>query len=289
MGLFFAVIAAILFAVREGFTKQLTKKTNVYLIFWAATLLSSVVFFIGMLIEGMPVVRDVFWLALAANTPLFLVTSLLLIRAVQISPLSLTVPLLSFSPLFMLLTSWLMLGEFPTLWALVGIILIPLGAFLLNVKHLDKGILAPIKAIKSEKGSLYALAVAFIWSITSNSDKIAIQNSSTFFYLFTINLFITIILTLILIKKHGPMFIKEAKKNVSLLTATGIFYGSATAFQMLAIQETLVPYVIAIKRAGLILGGIIIGTIFFKEKDFRYRIIGGLVMTIGVLLILIFN
>lgn len=289
VGFIYAITAALLFAIREGFNKKATQKINVYTIFWATTVIALPFFFIGLIIEGFPVINDLFWLALGANSALFLTTSLLLIRAVQVSPLSLTLPLLSFSPLFMLLTSWIMLGEFPNAGGVVGIVLIPFGAFMLNVKKISKGILAPIKALKSETGSKYALLIAVIWSITSNSDKIAIQNASTFFYLFSINLILAIVLTIIIITKYHGKFIKEAHKSLPLLVSIGVSYSIATSLQMLAIQKTLVPYVISIKRAGLVLGGIIIGTLVFKEKDFRYRIIGGIIMTIGVVLIILFS
>lgn len=288
-GYLLAIGAALIFAVKETANKKLTEKTNVYIILWGTMLISLPFFALGIYFEGMPRIDPVFWLALGANTPLLIAANLLLIRGLQLSPFSLTLPFLSFTPLFMILTSFIMLGEFPNMWGVIGIILIPLGVFLLNSKHLRKGLWAPFHAIRSEKGSMLLIVVSLIWSITGNSDKIAIQNSSTFFYLFMITLMIAIIMTVIVWYKYHGHLKNEIKKTAYLLTIVGVTNTIALALQMIAIQKIIVPYVIAIKRAGLILGGIIIGAVYFKEKDFRYRIIGGLVMTVGVLMILLFH
>ncbi len=289
IGFVLALAAALLFAAREGFTKKATQKFDVITIFWVTTVLSLPVYIIGVLIQGMPPINDVFWLALGANSSLFLVTSLLLIYAVKISPLSLTIPLLSFSPAIMLFTSWIMISEFPSVGGIVGIALIPLGALLLNMNNTSKGFIAPIRALKSEKGSRYVLIVAIIWSITANGDKIAIQNSSPVFYLLAINIVMASVLTIILLYKYKTSFLSKVSRNFLLLTSVSAAYSIGTLFQMFAIERILVPYVIAIKRAGLILGGILIGTLFFKEKNFRYKITGGLIMSVGIIIILLFN
>jgi uncharacterized membrane protein len=54
---------------------------------------------------------------------------------------------------------------------------------------------------------------------------------------------------------------------------------------MIAIQLTLVSYVIAIKRSGMLLS-VLIGVIFFGERGLRQRLAGALLMSLGVALIL---
>jgi len=289
MGFVWAIISAILHAIKEGVKKRLTKTTDILFILWAASVFSLPIFTVGLISEGMPEVTNNFWLAAAAFIPLFLISSLMLIKAEKISPLALTLPFLSLTPILMLLTSWIMINEVPSVWGIIGILLIPLGAFLLNIKHIDHGILAPLKAIGKEKGSLLAIGVAIIWSITANLDKIAINNSSIFFYQFIVSLSMAVFSSILLAIKHKGEFIREIKENIWLFILIGILFGSAIGLQMLAIQKILVSYVIAIKRASMVLGGIIIGGVFFKEKDFKYHLIGGLVMTAGVLLILLFH
>jgi len=287
LGFIYAIICALLFPLSEAVKKRLTQKTNIYIIFWATTCLALPVYIVGTLVEGIPKIDATFWLALSAAAPLFLISSLILIKALQISPLSLTVPFLSFTPVFLILTSWIMLRELPNVYGVAGIILVAIGAFLLNAEKISHGILAPFKAIKTEKGSLYVLIVAAIWSITSNLDKICLQHSSPFFYLLMINLIISVFLTILLWLKYKNGLRDEINSNFKPFLLLGFNVGFATLFQMLAVQRILVSYTIAIKRAGLVLGGIIFGWLFFKEEKIRYRLIGGLVMVIGILLIIL--
>ena len=59
-------------------------------------------------------------------------SSVLFQRAVQISPVSLTVPYLAFTPALLLVTSYFMLGEVPEASGVVGVIVMTAGAYGLN-------------------------------------------------------------------------------------------------------------------------------------------------------------
>jgi drug/metabolite transporter (DMT)-like permease len=55
--------------------------------------------------------------------------------AIRDSALSLTLPYLAFTPVFTVLSAWLLLGEQVTAQGLAGIALVVLGAYGLNIKH----------------------------------------------------------------------------------------------------------------------------------------------------------
>ena len=93
-------------------------------------------------------------------------------KAIKASDLSITVPMLTFSPLFLLITSPLTLGEFPNLFGLFGILFIVAGSYMLNIKQRKEGWLVPFKALLSQNGPKFMLIVAFLWSISANFDKI---------------------------------------------------------------------------------------------------------------------
>ena len=52
----------------------------------------------------------------------------------------------------------------------------------------------------------------------------------------------------------------------------------------MAVTLIEVPYMISVKRTSLLFG-IIFGAIFFGETNIRERLVGGIVMIIGVVLI----
>jgi drug/metabolite transporter (DMT)-like permease len=55
--------------------------------------------------------------------------------AIRDSALSLTLPYLAFTPVFTVLSAWLLLGEQVTAQGLAGIALMMLNAYELNIKH----------------------------------------------------------------------------------------------------------------------------------------------------------
>jgi len=82
---------------------------------------------------------------------------------------------------------------------------------------------------------------------------------------------------------------KEAPKKMLLdkgFLAVGFFTAATLIFQMLAIQLTLVAYVISIKRTSALMV-VVFGAIFFREKGLKHRLAGVLLMLAGVVLITI--
>src|SRR4051812_44784889 len=92
-------------------------------------------------------------------------------RALQISPMSLCIPFLAFTPVFLIPSGWILLGELPSPLKLLGVALIVVGSFVMHRKLFAIGWTAPIRAVIPEKGSRYMLLVSFIFSITNPLDK----------------------------------------------------------------------------------------------------------------------
>jgi drug/metabolite transporter (DMT)-like permease len=201
------------------------------------------------------------------------------------SDLSVTMPMSAFTPFFMLLTSYLMLGEFPGITGCIGVVLIVVGTYFLNISQRKNGLIMPFLALAKEEGPRLMLGAAFIWSITGNLDKIATQNSSPVFFAMAENLVMAALLFPVAWKRIRRQQ-KEIKKEKFHLAAVAIFSALMTVFQMLAISQTLVVYVIAIKRFTILIS-IVLGGLIFKEKNIGERLLGGAIMILGVLLITI--
>ncbi|MDI6806664.1 MAG: DMT family transporter, partial [Candidatus Aenigmarchaeota archaeon] len=228
----------------------------------------------------------VFLYALLIWGALNVITSILYIKAIKISPLSLTIPMLTFTPLFMLLTSPIILGEFPSIAGIIGICLIVFGSYLLNIQEVRKSLLAPFKALIKEKGPVLMLLVAFIWSITANIDKIAVLHSNPFFYAIVGNVFLSLALFPIMFLK-SKQNLKQFPINIKALIPIGLFSALMFIFQLSAIMLTLVVYVIVIKRTSAIFS-IFYGRFIFKEVNIKERLLGTIIMILGVLLISLF-
>ena len=204
---------------------------------------------------------------------------LLYIRALSLSPLSLTTPFLSFTPVFLLFTSPLMLDESPSINGIYGILLIVIGAYILNLSSARHGILDPFRQIFKEKGSYMMLIVAFIYSITSNFGKMGVLYSSPSFFAASYFSLLAVVFFFVVLKKTGirAVFKKE-------LFVIGILSSIMISFHMAAIKLIYVSYMISIKRSSLLFG-IIFGVIFYKEKGFKEKLAAGLIMILGIIII----
>jgi len=194
--------------------------------------------------------------------------------------------MLAFTPVFLLITSPLMLGELPSFSGLTGVLLIVFGTYFLGIRNVSESYLAPFKALVKEKGSLIMLFVAFIFSIGANFVKIGIQHSNSLFFLIVYNAFISGLLLLVILPKSK----KSARGigiNSKVLFTAGLFNALMNLFVMKAMELAIVPYVISVKRTT-ILFSMLYGRFFFKEKRVLERLTGCLVMLLGVLLISLF-
>ncbi len=229
-----------------------------------------------------------FFYILGASCLLLWIVSLLYANALKWGELSSAVPMLCFSPVFLLLTSTLMLGEFPSTIGLIGILLIVAGGYIINKKN-SKSDLAndPQQTKNFNFGKLLMLGVAVIWSITANLDKIGVGKSSP--ELWSVSIFGTLSL-LCSFSCIAAIGFKETyfgiKRNLGRFSLIG-FIGAAGIFtQLLAINLTIVPYVISIKRISTGLC-VIWGALFFKEKSIKEKLLGVFLMLIGVFLIVV--
>lgn len=278
-----AFLTAFFESVKDVFSKKGLQAVDEYIAsfsfkFFALPFLIPLVF-----IFGIPHLGSNYIIALIIDGSLNLVTIILYMRAIKVSDLSITVPLVAFTPLFLLMTSPLILGEYPTPLGVVGVMLIVFGSYLLNIRKVNNGLLGPFNALLKEKGPKLMLLVAFLFSITSNIDKIGVQNSSPIFWAFSINLFVMLAIIPLIFFKSDHDF-SAIKTDFKVLFPIGFFSALTIIFQMIAISLTLVAYVISIKRVSVVFG-VLWGRFFFKEIGIKERLIGALVMVLGVVLI----
>ena len=97
------------------------------------------------------------------------------------SDLSLSMPMLSFTPVFLIGTSYLLLHEVPSAAGVAGICIIVSGSYVLNISAEHEHFLDPVRSMVQNRGSWYMLIVAFLFAASVNYDKIAMLNSDPVF------------------------------------------------------------------------------------------------------------
>ena len=281
--LLFAMLTAISESLKDVISKRSLKNVDEYVVAWSLAGFTLPILIPILWIIDIPPLNAQFWYALLISGSLNVFSWILYIKAIKVSDLSLTVPLITFTPLFILVTSPIIVQEYPSVVDAIGILLIVIGSYTLNLKQRNQGYLAPFKALLAQKGPKLMLGVAFIWSISSNVDKIGVQNSSPTLWAIALFSFVAVGIFPIALYKSRRKF-KQVISYFPVLFPIGIFNSAAILFQMKAINIALVAQVIAVKRMSALIT-VFLGYLVFKEKGIRERATGAAIMILGVILI----
>jgi len=279
-----ALSAAFFTAASDALTKRYLRPLGTFKMA-VGRVLAPVLFLLPFLLfQQWPSLDPTFWKTLAVLLPMETLALVLYMEALRVSPLSLTVPFLAFTPAFMILTGAIILGERLDLKGIAGIFLIVAGSYSLHLKDLRSGFWAPFAAVFREKGSVLMLAVAFLYSVTSVLGKLAIMHSDPFFfagfYFIVHGIFAATVLA-VLFDVYPLQVVRQSPKGVFWV---GIAQTVTVISHMVAISLAPAAYMIAVKRLS-VLFGVLMGCLFFREEDLAGRLFGAGLMVAGVFLI----
>lgn len=218
-------------------------------------------------------------LAVASN----IAANLMFVHALRLAPLSTTVPLLSFTPVFTALLSAAVLHEVPTARPALGIVLVVVGALTLQWG-------APASTGRRYPafgaGQRLMLGVALLWSLVTVADKAAIGHASAALHGVVQTAGVGVVLLGVLAWRG------ELGSLVSLLRHRGLFAGALVAsglalgLQFVAYGLVFVSTVESVKRTVGMLASVINGRVFFGEPLTPAKWAGVALLSIGVVLVL---
>lgn len=234
-------------------------------------------------LSGLP---PAFWAWVLAAMPLEILAMGLYTRAIQDSPLSQTLPYMAFTPVFAILTGWLLLGETVSAGGLAGILLVTAGAWGLNLEHAGwhpRTWLRPFRAMLARRGARLMLMVAAIYAVTAALGKGAVgyMDGAAFGALYFIVLGGCAFLYFALWRPAAARGALAAGK-AAWLVAGLLAFMVVTHFMALAQAGT--AYMIAVKRTS-VLFGILLGAWVFREDRLTQHLGAALMMVAGVALI----
>ena len=233
----------------------------------------------GLLLGPMPT----YLTYLAIEVLLVAGSTLLYFRAIQITPISLCMPYISFTPVFLIVTGKIVNHENTTWEKGVGVMLIFVGSIAMHRLLFSNGWLEPIKAIWRERGCFYMLLVAVATAITNPIDAKLVRMTDAFVQAATFGLGMCLFFTVLLIARKADAG-KVIRAVPFWVVLAGVLEAVALIFQLSSHNYIAVVYTISIKRAGIILV-VFLGWLVFKEKNIGDKLIAASVMLIGVLII----
>ena len=198
------------------------------------------------------------------------------------SPLSLVIPMLSFTPVFAVGSGALLIGEWPTRSQLLGIGLVSLGAAWLALAgggSRGRGLREP--------GVWLMTLVALLWSCTIALDKLALRHADVPAHALGQALLIGTGLLLLLAGRGELRALRAIRPHMTTYAGAVGLQCVATALQLAAVTTVFVGVVEGLKRSiGLALA-LLNGWWWFGEPLTPAKLCATAVMAVGVLLLVV--
>lgn len=281
MWLSFALASAFLLAVRRVYEKELTARFGNFSLAFVLQIFSLPVVFA--LLFFFPLPNDIWHLPLHFWGPLFIIWIVLvplqtyfLYRSLREGELSEVTPVSALLPVFNIGTSFFLIGEVPTLYGLIGIVLTVYATFLLLAD-------TPLGArLSYNRPVLFMIISVACTAVGSTLDKVAIGVSTPAFYSF-VNIWGGTIVFLVLTYLYRQ---QNDLRQIRSLFWTLCFLGIVLALAFIAFTEAfaLAPtsYVLALRSGGFLIAALW-GIVFLDESLSNRKLVALVLFVLGTL------
>jgi drug/metabolite transporter (DMT)-like permease len=192
--------------------------------------------------------------------------------------ISLVSTYLALAPLFLLITSPLITGDPLTNNGVLAVLLVVSGSLIAAYDSKRS------RQQKSLLGIGYAIGSAIFFSLNSCFDRLAVQVASPTLSAAAMTLMAALLLAPFVLRQPQSIAICVEHRTSFLLR--GLFEIGFMVLKLYALQYAQAPHVSALLGISLLLS-IIGGKVLFKEEDFGRRLVAGLLVCAGVVLIVI--
>jgi drug/metabolite transporter (DMT)-like permease len=228
-----------------------------------------------------------YWPPGLGSTLINVAANLAFIEALRRSPLSLTIPLLSLTPVFTALLAIPLLGEIPEPRQWWGIGAVVLGAFWLNLSRGSVSLDQAWKAFLREPGCRLMVAVSLLWSLAMPLDKLAVAAAGPSFHGVVLNVGVAVALVLLATVRGRLSEFRDLASRPGLLLFGILISVVGLALQLMAIKIVWVGFVETMKRGVGSFLALLWGRLIFEERLEQQRFVAVAVMAIGVALIVL--
>ena len=239
------------------------------------------------LLEGNFRVEQEYWLPAFASVVLNLAANFLFLISVQRGALSVTVPVLSFTPVFAAILAGPLLGEHLVLsqWWGVGIVTVS-SLFLTASPSLVRTPLQLFTSFAGSPGVPQMLGVALLWAASPIFDKLALRGAAVPIHGAVLALTGAVGMGLLVLFKGQGAQLKLNRPTSFWIAAGGLTNIAALGLQLVSITTMVVSVFEAFKRASGVLLALILGALFFHERISRSRAFAAVFIASGVILVL---
>lgn len=227
-----------------------------------------------------------FWLYISLLGVFDIFGNMFLVKSLSTIDLSVFGPLNSYKPIFATIFSIILLGEIPTFWGSLGVVVIIGGSYFLNYK--ESGETSSVKSFFKNRGIIFRFLAIGLTAIAAVFSKKAILLSSpliTLMYWSVIGWPVSVMLVMKL-KLNWKSELEQIKKYKGNFGFLFLSFLALQFFTLLAFEKIFVGYSLALFQLSSLIS-VLFGVLFFKERNIKYRLLGSLIMVIGVILIVL--
>ena len=276
-----AIATAFFASTRDYLAKRHITTIEPLVVSWALSLFSVPLLAVFLAFAGIPEIEKDFQWSLPLASILLTAAWVLYVRALSLSEMSITIPMIALSPVFLLVLAPIFLGEIPSLIGVFGVLLIVSGGYVLGISESAFGLLGPFRALVTEGGPRVMLVCACILSCVAIIEKIGIRSSSPILFPLA-ECALTSLLMIPIIYYRSPTGFSQVVTHWKILFAIGSAVALMFACQATAMNLGPVTYVVALKRLS-ILFSVLAGGLLLSESAFWSRMTGTVVILIGVI------
>lgn len=219
-----------------------------------------------------------YWAPALASVALNVAANFCYFRSLQLAPLSVTLPMLAFTPLFASLLGAALLGESLGVRGTIGALLVVAGGLTLGLRR---------GAVGFEAGGGLMLVVAFLWSATLLLDKRALAAASPEVHALTLNAGVALGGLVVLAASGRLRALGLARASLPLVGLAVLVGAAALALQLLALRALPMGVVETLKRGVGGFSAVVCGRWIYRERLSLRKIVAVVLMTLGVAVLLL--
>jgi len=285
-----ALIAAIFFGIAGIIKKKALKKETAYEYLTLLYIFSFIIilpFYKNLSLNLSPSML----LMIFIRSFLILLAMIFITKAYKRLPISTVSPLSSIVPIFAVILGFLILNERISVIQITGVIIIVIGAYILKSEGHIKNYHKPLQDLIKSKYTHYIILSALFYSLSAIlSKKILIEISSYNLLFYHLSFSIIMYLGILFFFQNGINDIKEGWQlggHKMLLIAVLVTIASYVSLLSFASIDSKVMIIVPILQVSILIE-VIAGGKLFHEKHLKAKIIGSIIIIIGILLSTIF-
>jgi uncharacterized membrane protein len=265
----------------------LLKKSDRKIVFIWWFLLMSAIIYIPMLLYFLPVfsIPTGGWYCIVASGLIHAVYFGCMGRAYQRGDLSLVYPLARGSgPLFVPVLAVALLGEEIALLGGIGILFIIGGIYCIHLRSFTgAAFLEPFAALRGG-ASLWALFTGLAIAFYTLVDKVGVGLVYPPVYIYIMMLITWLLITPWVLIRERDGLKSEWQRHKGAIVVVGFLSGFTYLMILFALTMSKVSYVAAVREVSIVLSAYF-GIVYLGEKHGRQKLLGALLITLGVIAI----